>query len=201
MRSIIPIDHEDRRNHSAAKAISRKVCREPGPEDPLFFDQASPRPNFSALRSKKKYGRAYCRPAVVYAMNKTGCIVTETNAQFLTDAELQEWHDGVDEYHQRIESGETQWGPLCEGRKLDCRGEVFSGQLDAAHSAVLHNGKARCTRRLTVGCLCNCRLHLKMYAFSCLQILNDLDKIVSFRVAGRPKHAHETLWINVDSLS
>ena len=41
-------------------------------------------------------------------MNKTGRIVTETNAQFLTDAELQEWHDAVDEYHQRIESGETQ---------------------------------------------------------------------------------------------
>jgi hypothetical protein len=29
-------------------------------------------------------------PAMVYAMNKTGRIVTETNAQFLTDAELQE---------------------------------------------------------------------------------------------------------------
>jgi hypothetical protein len=67
--------------------------------------------------------------------------------------------------------------------------------------AALHNGKTRCTPLLTVGCLCYCRLHPKMYAFSCLQILNDLDKIVSFRVAGRPKHAHETLWINVDSLS
>jgi len=34
--------------------------------------------------------------------------VTETNAQFLTDAELQEWHYAVDEYRQRIEAGETQ---------------------------------------------------------------------------------------------
>jgi len=33
---------------------------------------------------------------MVYAMNKTGRIVTETNAQFLTDAELQEWNDAVD---------------------------------------------------------------------------------------------------------
>jgi hypothetical protein len=47
-------------------------------------------------------------PAIVYAMNKTGRIVTETNMQFLTDAELQEWNDAVDEYHQKIASGETQ---------------------------------------------------------------------------------------------
>lgn len=26
----------------------------------------------------------------------------------LTDAELQEWSDAVDEYHQKIEAGETQ---------------------------------------------------------------------------------------------
>ncbi len=72
--------------------------------------------------------------------------------------------------------------------------------LDAAHSAALHNGRIQCTP-LKVGGLCYCCFHLKMYAFSRLQILNDLDKIVSFRVAGRPKHTHETLWINVDSLS
>jgi hypothetical protein len=47
-------------------------------------------------------------PAMVCAMKKTGRIVTETNAQFLTDAELQGWNDTVDEYHQRTESGETQ---------------------------------------------------------------------------------------------
>ena len=35
-------------------------------------------------------------PAIVYAMNKTGRIVTETNLHFLTDAELQEWNDAVD---------------------------------------------------------------------------------------------------------
>jgi hypothetical protein len=35
-------------------------------------------------------------------MNKTGRIVTETNVHFLTDAELQEWNDAVDEYHQKV---------------------------------------------------------------------------------------------------
>src|SRR5215467_1002578 len=47
----------------------------------------------------------------------------------------------------------------------------------------------------------HCCLHLEMYSVSRLQIFDDLDKIVSLRVAGRPKHTHETLWINIDSLS
>jgi hypothetical protein len=47
-------------------------------------------------------------PAIVYGMNKTGRIVTETNVHFLADAELQEWNDAVDEYHQKVEAGETQ---------------------------------------------------------------------------------------------
>jgi hypothetical protein len=44
-------------------------------------------------------------PALVYAMNKTGRIVTEQNMRFLTDVEIQEWNDAVDEYHQMIASG------------------------------------------------------------------------------------------------
>jgi len=62
------------------------------------------------------YGAAYCRaagdsgidPALVYAMNKTGRIVTQQIMRFLTDADLQEWNDAVDEYHRMIASGNTQ---------------------------------------------------------------------------------------------
>jgi hypothetical protein len=35
-------------------------------------------------------------------------VLTETNVHFLPDAELQEWNDAVDEYHQKVEAGETQ---------------------------------------------------------------------------------------------
>lgn len=63
--NIIPIDHETAELIVQQKKLFReKFGREPGPEDPLFccFSiQASPRPNFSALSPKKKYGRAYCR--------------------------------------------------------------------------------------------------------------------------------------------
>jgi hypothetical protein len=47
-------------------------------------------------------------PALVYAMNNTGRIVTQQNMRFLTDADIQEWNDAVDEYHQMILSGDTQ---------------------------------------------------------------------------------------------
>jgi hypothetical protein len=35
-------------------------------------------------------------------------MVTEAKLEFLTDSELQEWNDAVNEYRQKIESGEIQ---------------------------------------------------------------------------------------------
>jgi hypothetical protein len=63
---------------------------------------------WSAGRSLQAAGDSGIDPAIVYAMNKTDRVVTETNVHFLTDAELQEWNDAVDEYHQKVEAGETQ---------------------------------------------------------------------------------------------
>ena len=53
-------------------------------------------------------GNSGIDPAIVYAMDKTGRIVTEANLEFLTDSELQEWNDAVNEYRQKIETGEIQ---------------------------------------------------------------------------------------------
>ncbi len=53
-------------------------------------------------------GNSGIDPAIVYAMNKTGRIVAEANLEFLTDSELQEWNDAVNEYRQKIETGEIQ---------------------------------------------------------------------------------------------
>jgi hypothetical protein len=114
---IIPINHETAEIIAQQKKLFREQFgREPGPDDPLFFDPGVAAPQFLSVESQEEAWKSLLQaagdseidPAIVYAMNKTGRIVTETNAQFLTDAELQEWHDAVDEYHQRIESGETQ---------------------------------------------------------------------------------------------
>lgn len=40
-------------------------------------------------------------PALIYAYEKTGRFVTEKNKRFLTDQELKEWDDAVEEYYER----------------------------------------------------------------------------------------------------
>jgi hypothetical protein len=113
---IIPISHETAEIIAQQKKLFREQFgREPGPDDPLFFDPGVAAPQFLSDESideiwKKLQaaGDSGIDPAIVYAMNKTGRIVTETNVHFLTDAELQEWNDAVDEYHQKVEAGEAQ---------------------------------------------------------------------------------------------
>jgi hypothetical protein len=66
---------------------------------PLFFDQGVAAPQFLSDESTDEIWKSFLQaagdsgidPAIVYAMNKTGRIVTETNVHFLADAELQEW--------------------------------------------------------------------------------------------------------------
>jgi hypothetical protein len=113
----IPIDHATAEAIAQQKQLFReKFEREPEPEDPLFFDPDSAVPAFLSVESQEKTWRALVQaagesgmdPALVYAMNKTGRIVTKENMRFLTDADIQEWNDAVDEYHQVIGSGDAQ---------------------------------------------------------------------------------------------
>jgi hypothetical protein len=91
------------------RAFRQKFGREPGPEDPLFFDpQASePRPlsgaqmNDVEAQMMEIMAAAGLDPALVYAARKTGRIVTERNAQYLSEAELKEWNDAVEEYDRQ----------------------------------------------------------------------------------------------------
>jgi hypothetical protein len=116
-KKIIPIDHATAEAIAQQQQLFReKFGREPGPEDPLFFDPDSAVPEFLSAESQEKTWRALVQaagesgmdPALVYAMNKTSRIVTKENVRFLTEADIQEWNDAVDEYHQMIGSGDTQ---------------------------------------------------------------------------------------------
>jgi len=113
----IPINQETAEIIVQQKKLFREQFgREPGPDDPLFFDPRVAVPQFLSDESTDEMWKSLLQaagdsgidPAIVYAMNKTGRIVTETNVHFLTDAELQEWNDAVDEYHQKVEARETQ---------------------------------------------------------------------------------------------
>jgi hypothetical protein len=126
MESRIPINRETAEIIAQQKKLFREQFgREPGPDDPLFFDPSVVVPQFLSDESTDEMWKSLLQaagnsgldpatvyaildPATVYAMNKTGRIVTEANLEFLTDSELQEWNDAVNEYRQKIETGEIQ---------------------------------------------------------------------------------------------
>jgi DNA-binding transcriptional regulator YhcF (GntR family) len=56
----------------------------------------------------QKAGELGMDPAIIYAMRKTGRMVTEQNMQYLEPEELQEWEDAVVEYHSLVKSGKLQ---------------------------------------------------------------------------------------------
>ena len=83
----------------------QKFGRDPRPEDPVLFDDDSddPRP-----LSAEKFTRllvdalkeANARPEIIYAVEKTGLLVTEFNKYRLTEAEYRQWCDAIEEYRR-----------------------------------------------------------------------------------------------------
>ena len=93
------------------RRFREKFGREPGPEDPLFFDPDAdtPQPLSEAQQDEmmnqilSAASRAGIRPELIYAMKKTDRMVTTANQHLLTDQELQEWQDAIDEYFALVE--------------------------------------------------------------------------------------------------
>jgi hypothetical protein len=83
----------------------QKFGRDPRPEDPILFDEDydDPRP-----LSAQKFTRilvdalkeANSRPEIIFAVQKTGMLVTEYNKYRLTSAEYRQWCDAIDEYRR-----------------------------------------------------------------------------------------------------
>jgi hypothetical protein len=83
----------------------QKFGRDPRPEDPVLFDEDydDPRP-----LSAQKFTRilvdalkeANARPEIIFAVQKTGMLVTEYNQYRLTSDEYRQWCDAIDEYRR-----------------------------------------------------------------------------------------------------
>jgi hypothetical protein len=88
------------------RRFREKFGRDAGAEDPIFFDPDAdtPQPISKAGLDEmtgqilSTAGKAGVRPELIYAMRKTGKIVTESNQQLLTDDGLP-LHTGVDVAH------------------------------------------------------------------------------------------------------
>jgi hypothetical protein len=77
----------------------QKYGREPGAGDRLFFD-APPLEHVEhfMVEAMKKAG---LDPAIIYAFEKTGLLVTEANDHLISDKDLGEWQAAITEYQAK----------------------------------------------------------------------------------------------------
>jgi len=89
------------------EAFVEKHGREPGPDD-LLFDGMPPLEHVEheMIQAMKEAG---VDPAIIYAAEETGLLVTEENQGLLSEQELAEWEAAIDEYH--AEHGEFDEPP------------------------------------------------------------------------------------------
>jgi len=76
-----------------------KHGREPGPNDPVFFDM--PHPEHLEHITVQAMKEAGLDPTFIYAYEKTGRIVTEENQHLLSEADLDEWDAAIEEYEMK----------------------------------------------------------------------------------------------------
>jgi len=92
-------------------AFREKFGREPGPDDPVFFDPHADTPQpFSEATSIEVHGKiaagmraADIREEIVYAYEKTGLLVTTENAKHMSRADIEEWNAAIDEYRRTVQ--------------------------------------------------------------------------------------------------
>lgn len=77
---------------------------EHGPEEPIFAGLGHPEHVEAGMVDIMK--RANVPPEIIYAYEKTGRIVTESNKKFIPDVELEEWDAAVREGREKLERGE-----------------------------------------------------------------------------------------------
>jgi hypothetical protein len=76
-----------------------KFGHEPGPDDPIFFDLDGDQVRADTADAMRAAGIA---PALIYAYEETGLIVTQENRRLIPDVELREFDDKVREYYELI---------------------------------------------------------------------------------------------------
>ena len=78
--------------------------REPGPGDNLLFDMPPlEHAEHFMVQAMKQAG---LHPAIIYAFEKTGLIVTEQNQHLLSENDLAEWEAAIQEYETRQDEEE-----------------------------------------------------------------------------------------------
>ena len=85
--------------------FKEKFGRYPGPQDPIIFDEDAddPRPVSEEQIAQILVGaleQAGAPPEILYAVGKTGRLVTEMNMHLLSKTEYREWCDAIMEFRR-----------------------------------------------------------------------------------------------------
>ena len=90
-------------------AFKAKFGRKPRPKEPIFFDPDADEPRFLNQDQIGQIQRQICEvmslagidPAVIYAYQKTGRILTDSNMKYLSREDLEEWSKAIEEYNSK----------------------------------------------------------------------------------------------------
>jgi hypothetical protein len=80
----------------SARQVRRQVRPRTGPDDPIFFDLDEDKLREDTADAMRAAGIS---PALIYAYEETGLIVTQENRRLIPDVELREFDAKVREYH------------------------------------------------------------------------------------------------------
>jgi hypothetical protein len=100
LRSV-PLNQEARGELETAMAAQRekfiaKFGREPGADDPIFFDLDEDKLRADTANAMRAAG---IRPALIYAYEETGLIVTQENRRMIPENDLREFDAKVREFY------------------------------------------------------------------------------------------------------
>jgi hypothetical protein len=104
----IPLDPEMRKVlEGLRQAFVKKHGREPGPNDSVFPNL----PHAEHLEHIMVEGmkEAGIDPAIIYAFEKTGRLVTDDNQRLLSEADLAEWDAAIEEYEMKRQKKPPQY--------------------------------------------------------------------------------------------
>ena len=83
--------------------FKEKFGREPGPEEPLFFDPDHPTPRPFNVKKIKAVLLAWMKeskfpPEFIQAFDRTGRMLSEDNEHLWTEEERADWDSAIDDY-------------------------------------------------------------------------------------------------------
>jgi len=138
-----------------------KHGREPGPDDPVFFDL--PHPEHVEHMMVEDMKAAGIDPAIIYAFEKTGRLVTEQNQHLLPEIGLDEWQAAIEEYEAKYSKKEPPQYPI---GTVALYGPDDKTTTKIAAGVILHDGAEPIMMRwVATGVMGNAKVQQEMKEF------------------------------------